>query len=485
MNWWVLRRRVHPSWLIAIFCCGFLVGVFVSGGKVPSFFYSVTWFVCGLILALIVFARRYIYLVPFMVMAGVIIGLWRGSVSEADLLVTKQLVGHEVTISGEVKEDVDTNSRGQLTLRLSKIEFDGEALPGNIWVTTENKADIKRSDIVTVKGLVGSGFGSFVGSMYSADLLAIARPEPGDTARVLRDWFADKVRNVIPEPQASLGIGFLVGQKRGLPDDLVSALQIVGLTHVVVASGYNLTILVRLARRLFEKISKYLSALAASLMIVAFVVVTGMSPSMSRAGLVAGLSLAAWYYGRKFHPLVLLPLAAAITVMVNPTYIWGDLGWQLSFTAFAGVMVLAPLLQAYFFHDRKDNPIRRIFIETLSAFIMTAPVIMYGFGQISNVAIIANILVLIFVPLAMLFTFVAGLAAILVPAVATYLGLPANWLLSYMTSAADYLSKLPWAVREVEITPAIIGLIYILIIGVIYYMWKVTKYDLRDSNIIE
>ncbi len=80
-----------------------------------------------------------------------------------------------------------------------------------------------------------------------------------------------------------------------------------------------------------------------------------MSPSMSRAGLVAGLSLLAWYYGRRIHPLVLLPLAMAITVMVQPSYAWGDLGWQLSFAAFAGVLIGAPLIQAYFLATRKSS----------------------------------------------------------------------------------------------------------------------------------
>ena len=151
------------------------------------------------------------------------------------------------------------------------------------------------------------------------------------------------MREVVKEPQASLGIGFLTGQRSTLPDSLDEQLRIVGLTHIVVASGYNLTILVRFARRLFVRYSKYWATVSASVMICGFVLVTGFSPSMSRAALVTGLSLAAWYYGRKIHPLVLLLFAAAITVLINPSFLWGDIGWALSFTAFAGVMLLAPL----------------------------------------------------------------------------------------------------------------------------------------------
>src|SRR3990167_9762736 len=217
-------------------------------------------------------------------------------------------------MTGLVSEDADTGRRGELVLRLSNLEVGGHVIAGKSWVSIMTDAEIKRGDHVVVDGKMSERFGSFSSAIYRAKLLTVQRPEPGDIARQVRDWFADTVRRAIPDPQAALGIGYLVGQRRALPPELDEALQIAGLTHVVVASGYNLTILVRLARRLFVRVSKYLALLSASMMVLAFMAVTGASPSMSRAGLVAGLSLAAWYYGRSFHPLVLLPFAAALTV---------------------------------------------------------------------------------------------------------------------------------------------------------------------------
>ena len=57
----------------------------------------------------------------------------------------------------------------------------------------------------------------------------------------------------------------------------------------------------------------------------------------------------------------------AITVLINPSYAWGDVGWQLSFAAFAGVMLLAPLLQSYYFGDKKPGTVRQILGETIAA----------------------------------------------------------------------------------------------------------------------
>jgi competence protein ComEC len=282
-----------------------------------------------------------------------------------------------------------------------------------------------------------------------------------------------------------LGIGYLVGQRRSLPLDLIAALQLAGLTHIVVASGYNLTILVRLARRLFAKLSKYLSTLLSGGMILGFMAVTGVSPSMSRAGLVAGLSLLAWYYGRKFHPVVLLSIAIAVTLFINPGYAWGDLGWQLSFAAFAGVMILAPLAQRYFFGDKKLGTFQQILGETISAQIATAPIIIMTFGQIPNVGILSNLLVLPLVPLGMLLTFIAGLGGLIAPAFAIIIGLPATLLLKYSVGTIDFFASLPWATTKINLAWWGVVVCYLVIISVCVLMWRVTKYNLRDVNLVE
>ena len=349
MQWWVLKRRVHVSWLIAVLAVSIVVGV--AAAQFTTDWYQNVWLALGLSVSGLCLWRRNRYMLPVLVIAGGLLGLWRGSVDQRELTVYRNLYDTSVKITGTVSDDADTGKGGTVVLRLKNNTSAGRALPGKLWINSSTKFDIKRGDTVTIQGKLQAGFGNFAGVMYRATVIKAQRPEPGDVARRVRDWFADNVRLAIPDPQAALGIGYLVGQRRALPPELDQALQIAGLTHIVVASGYNLTILVRLARRLFVKVSKYLSALSASLMIAAFIAVTGASPSMARAGLVASLSLAAWYYGRKFHPLVLLPFAAAVTVLIDPSYAWNDLGWQLSFAAFAGVMIVAPLLHRYFYGD--------------------------------------------------------------------------------------------------------------------------------------
>lgn len=483
MNWWSLRQKIHMSWAISIICSGFIIGIFISRYlNITDIDLSLV-FIVSLALIFVAISLRYQYLIPTLILGGTLLGIYRGSIIAGELSNYEPLYGSYVNVNGVNKDDIDTDSSNQIVIRLENLKINGKSFPGLIWVTTDY-VDIKRGDELTIYGKLDKGFGNFSGVIYRANVKKIVNVQ-GDFALSIRDKFSNAVRSVISEPESSLGIGYLVGQKRSLPVDLVLSLQIAGLTHIVVASGYNLTILVRLTRRLFARFSKYLSVLSASLMVIFFVSITGMSPSMLRAGLVSFLSLATWYYGRRFHPLALLIITASITLMINPSFAWGDLGWQLSFVAFSGVMIIAPLLQRYLFGDEKPKFYIQILIETISAQIATAPLLIMTFSQLSNVAVFSNLLVLPLVPLAMLLTFIAGVSNLIIPTISNILALPAYFILHYMVKVSDFFADLPWALSNINF--GISGLIvcYVLIIFLVFCMSKITKYKLRDVNIVE
>lgn len=476
-----LRRPLHRSWLLACLCFGVTIGV-LSSFVVGASFTSSTWLLVGGLLAAIGLVDGRRWALPVLCIAGGIIGLWRGSGYRVQLAPYTSLIGQSLTVQGTIKEDSDTGKHGEIVLRLGAITVEEHEIAGSIWVSTAGNAEVKRGDKVTIRGTLGDGFGSFAASMYRAELLKVQRPVPGDIALTVRDWFAGGVRKAIPEPEASLGVGYLVGQRRSLPEDLDGALRAAGLTHIVVASGYNLTILVGASRRLFVRSSKFLAAFFSGGMVVDFMAVTGMSPSMSRAGLVTGLGLLAWYYGRRFHPLVLLPLAAAVTLLISPSYGQNDLGWQLSFASFAGVLVVGPLLQRYFYGESPPGVVRQVFFETMCAWLCTVPLIVLAFGQFSNVAILANLLVLPLVPLAMLLTFAAGALALIVPPLVGIVGLPALLVLGYMTKVTLYLGTVSWAQTELAIAPLSVIIYYLILVALCGYVWRKTRFNFVESG---
>lgn len=450
----------------------------------PDFF-GVEWLVVAICLGLVGFSRNGIVGLIIVMVSGVLLGLWRGGdlINKQNYITT--YIGETVVVSGVVTEDPTYDIDGDLRFRLKDLNLQNSDKSGELWVSTSQRAEIKRSDIVYVKGQLSKGFGTIPVSMYRSEIAKVERPAYADVARDVRDSFANGIREGIDEPEASLGAGFLLGQKTALPEKLDNELRLLGLTHIVVASGYNLTIIIRFARRLFVKISRFTALAFCGGLVYCFALVTGWSPSMTRAGLIAGISLLAWYYGRKIHPIILISFTAGLTVLINPTYAWGDIGWLLSFTSFIGVMILGQLVNAYFWGDKNPGAIRQVLIETMSAQVLTLPIIAYVFGQYSPLALPANLLIIPLIPLAMLLTFITGIAGLMVAPIAVIVGWPAQTLMSYMVAVVDRLAQSPLAVEETTfgITAAVV--FYLALFCVIVFLKRRSQYPFREYNVVE
>lgn len=481
MRGWLLHK-IHPSWLIGWACLGLIVGVGMAAKVNPYLFNDCFWFFLAACLLLISFVGRLKWMIVFVCVGGSLIGIYKASLLRIDLRQYEPYYGQNITLSGTVAQDVSLGDKGDQRFNLTNVYAAGKHLPGQVWVSIA-KEDIKRGDTVSLKGNLSPGFGNLSATLYRAQIIEINRPYPGDIARRARDWFANGVRAAIPEPQVSLGLGYLLGQKTALPKDLEEDIKATGLTHAVVASGYNLTILVVFCRKLFIKISKYIATISSVSLVVCFMLITGLSPSMTRAGFVACLGLLVWYYGRQMHPFVLLTFAAAVTVLINPTYVWGDLGWYLSFGSFIGVIVLSPLLQAYFWGMQGKVPmLRQLVVDTLSAMILTTPLILQVFGKFSIYALPVNIMVLPFVPLAMLFTFIAGMFGLILPRLAHYAGLPAALILKYSTEVITRFADLPGAQKDISFNPELMIGSYIGLAAIIFYLARKTKHNFRGGG---
>lgn len=477
-----LKSPVHFSWFIAFFSCGLIFGVILCL-FVGSAFSDSAWVVIVVSLLFIALQRRYRAMLVLCLIAGIVCGLWRGGLVRQISEAYRNFYGQNVNVQGYVSQDTSFGPRGDQRLRLSDVQVDNKQMGGEIWVSLDTKEMIKRGDIVEIRGQLLEGFGGMSAAMFKASLLTVLHPHPGDVARQARDRFTSGVRLGIASPEADLGIGYLVGQRSALPEDLEKQIRVVGLTHVVVASGYNLTILVVFARRFLVQLSKYLATLSGGLMIVGFILVTGLSPSMSRAGLVASISLLAWYYGRRVHPYVLLLFAAAVTLMIRPAYAWGDIGWYLSFMAFIGVIIFAPLIHHYFWGNKKRPGLARaLIVDTLSAQLLTLPIILFAFGLFPTYALIANILVLPLVPFAMLGTFLAGVAGLLNSGFGAFVGFLPSQLLKYMINIVEAISHLPHAQYEIRFSKVLLAISYLAIIMTMLFLLRKTRHNWREEK---
>lgn len=430
------------------------------------------------------------------VLVGLCIGGLRGADYMNRLADYAPYENKKVVLIGTAADDAGYNSRKQLEFDLRDAQVvspDGtlsEKLVGRIKVYGFGANVIYRGDTVRVEGKLRGPFGSKQGYVSYAKLTQVRTNFTW--IDMFRRDFAAGMQSAIPEPQASFAMGVLIGQKSTLPETVYNDLKMVGLVHIIAVSGYNLTIILRAAMKLLEKRSKFQTFMLAIILIAIFLLITGASASIVRASIVSGLSLAAWYYGRSFRPTVLILLAAAITGWASPLYPWSDIGWYLSFLAFYGVLMLAPQMRERFMRGRiKDSIIIGIMLESLCAEIMTLPLILYIFGEMSFVNLVANVVVCAFIPITMLLSLVAGLAGMWLPALAGWVSWPATMVLTYILDAAHILASLPYIFKNNIYLPGwwMVGL-YGLVVAVNVVLYKRLRQDtlamqtLRDENVL-
>ena len=377
----------------------------------------------------------------------------------------------DTTISATTVATTDAvyDSRAQMVFTGRDVTIQGQSKPlvGTVQIAGFGAAAVFAGDIVQVHGKIREPYGTGQASIGFATL-QVLRHQPSLILSFRRSFIAS-IQSTLPEPLAAFGSGLLIGQRSTLPKPVKDTLLAVGLTHIIAVSGYNLTILINAMRRSWLKYSKRINSIAAIVLMVCFVVLTGASASISRAAIVSMISLVAVYYGRTISPFLLLLIAAAITGWITPFYVWGDPSWYLSFLAFAGILLFAPLIIARW---KIKNLFAMVLVETVSAELMTIPYILATFGQISLIALPANVLVVALIPFAMVCTAIAAFAGWFLTPLAGWLSWPAHVCLTYMLDIAGILGKIPHAFQKDLLFSASQMLVCYAIVICLYFVMR-------------
>ena len=260
----------------------------------------------------------------------------------------------------------------------------------------------------------------------------------------------------MPAREAALARGFVLGEDEGIDAATTEDFRRSGLSHLLAVSGENVTLLALLAMPLLgvlgvplrERLVWVLGAIAV------YVPLTGAGPSIQRAGVMGAAGLLATLGGRRSSRVYALGLAAVVTLAIDPG-IAADVGWQLSFAAVVGILLLAAPLRRAIGARIGRGGWRRALAEglavTVSATLATAPLIAFHFGILSTTTLVANVLAMPAVAPAMWLGMGSG-AASQVPGfpVEPLNGLNAL-LLAYIAQVAAWLGGPSWAQVDVQI----------------------------------
>lgn len=470
---------LHISYFPLALSVGFLSGIILVIVLKLDLFAAAIFFYFGLVLALISFWRFSKIAIYFTFIAGAVLGVHRASLDFADRQALAPYIGKNLTITGAVSEDPDISSHA-ISLKVHQISLNGQTLRGLIFakISLDESKRLpefipRRSDIITLSGRFRAGFGAFAGSITRAKLIKLVRPKLSDPLLDIRDHFASKVKSAIRSPGSDLALGYLLGSRSAISEELSKLLQISGLTHIVVASGANLAILANFSKKLFGRTTRFANFFISSLLISGFVFMVGLSPSMLRAGLVAILSLAAWYFGYHWVTGRLILYVACITLIFSPLYLL-DLGWLLSFGAFIGIIVCSPLFTKFFYGDKPPNFIRSALIETLSATILCLPILVYFFGSFSWLSPLANILILPTISFVMATSFLAGVFNF-IPLFAQFFGLIAGFITDYNLKIIKFFGSQTLFLFQIKPQNPLAFLLYLPIVTLIFYLYFQTR----------
>lgn len=260
----------------------------------------------------------------------------------------------------------------------------------------------------------------------------------------------------MPAREAALARGFVLGDEDGIDAQTTEDFRRSGLAHLLAVSGQNVALLALLAMPVLAAFGIPLRARLVWVLglIAVYVPLAGAGPSIQRAGVMGALSLLAMLAGRRTSRLYALGLAALVTLAIEPR-IAADVGWQLSFAAVLGILLLAtPLREAIAARIGKRGW-RRALAEgaamTTAATLATAPLVAFHFGAISVTTLLANLLALPAVAPAMWLGMLAAATGQVPGFPVETLNSVAAVLLGYIAQVAAWCGRPSWAYLEVRL----------------------------------
>ena len=469
-------RRIPLFWISSAFILGI---VFASVIRFEQEILRIAFFLCAIIACIEYFLRKKserfkksilpIFLL-FMVSIG---GAWRYTNVRYPTLTVDQLAFYnnqgEIKIAGVLcaePQNKDTSTR--LVVCVNRmISPVNRGLTGKAMII-HKPGDWRYGDSVEVKGkfVIPDEDEEFSYKEYLAqrsiqslvvypNIQLIERGVNNKVGVVLfslrRQAYAT-IEKFIPQPEAGLLSGILLGIETDIPGDLKRAFQNTGTDHIIAISGFNMTILAGIFLKGFRKwLSIWWAALLAILTISLYTIMVGGAPAVARAAVMSSLAMSANLIGRGQSGKYTLLLTVAVMNLFNPLLLW-NAGFQLSVMATLGLVLYADRLNNWFKNliarryseekaEKLSGPVSEYILFTLAAQLTTLPVVLYHFEQVSLTAILANPLILPVQPLVMIMGGISVMIGMLIAPLGQLLSYPVWVLLFYTNQIVTWLAE--------------------------------------------
>jgi competence protein ComEC len=262
-----------------------------------------------------------------------------------------------------------------------------------------------------------------------------------------KESMVEKMNMHVASPASSLATGMLFGNS-SISKELTQTFRVAGLSHIIVLSGFNIAIVISFILFVFAFLPLVIRISLASASVIFFVMMVEGGPSVIRATLMAFVALLATLVGREYVAKQALVISLLLIVLYEPYALLHDVSLHLSFLATAGVVFLSEPITSIikrYMPKITSETFLSLFTTTLSAYFATLPYVMHTFGTISPYALLANILVLPFVPVAMFVSFLTVCSSYVSEVLASVFGFLDSMIINIMIWIAEAVERLPFS----------------------------------------
>jgi len=401
----------------------------------------------------------------------------------------EQFFGSELILTGCVIEEPDK----QITK--NKVIIYNQDLDAKILITAPVYPEIKYGNVLQIKGTLKEP-AEFQGFDYKDYLkyqkiyflmyypeIEILEKTCGNPIKKTLIGFKNKLKNslqkIAPVPISGFFEALIFGDENNVPEHWKQKLNISGTRHIAAVSGANITIMcmillsVLLGLGFWRKHALWLSII----LIFFYILMIGAPACAIRAGIMGALLLLAQNFGRIAKPERIMIFTLGFMLVSNPLLLRHDIGFQLSFLAFAGLFYLSPLFLKILKKLKvpKFLEIRMSLASTLSAQIFVLPILLYNFGQLSLVAPITNVLILPTITFLTISGFLFGFIGIFSQLLGQIISWPSQILMILIIKIIDIFSQFSWASKTINVSAFFVIISYGLLATFIYYLKKREK----------
>ncbi len=218
-NMWrsAFDNKIRRTTVLIVGCVAFLFGVGAAkSGKLVAF----EWAAALAVPAIFGLIRRNWLGMIFVILFSLSLGWWRGSIYMMKLIDLGRYYDHKVTITAVASQDGAYNKYQQLTFNARQVTIvdTGEKLKGKISLSGFGLNGVFAGDTIKATGKFKSSLGSYHGRMSYAQLILVSHHDT--FINQLRRKFTSGMQSTLPEPVASFGMGFLIGQRNNLPAEV-------------------------------------------------------------------------------------------------------------------------------------------------------------------------------------------------------------------------------------------------------------------------